>query len=484
MDALLHGHNEASEPSNTGQAREDHSVSQANPNGHVGNELPSQSTDVSHHGQNAANGLLYTGHVRKDQFAPQAYQKGTLSRQQTPNESVPERTWDKWRKAMGPTPSGREGGKLTRLNPTTPVPNVDRNFVDQVEYNCRSLLEGYGYQLPRRHSNTWFGILLDWVPKELEARRTKMYDLSEKFKNLEFQMNEEWKKVSQITGEREHLRQQYETASNGYLLKAQELRQEKSNIDKAHHIITEKDAKIQNLEGLLISWQSDHANLTQRLCKETQMLQGERSRVEKLNNEIHRLGEEHSREIRDCGEKLRREEEIREGMKKTHEQKIATMEKTFDEYLIQETKKHERVILKQKQIIASHNVEDYRPVPDDVFQMSFQTLGQNIRNLIGFIPRADHLALDDIAEIDPTNFVARANHISGHGVTRPWPVFFQSLCWRILVKGFFQGQPGYGVLGGQGEGYEMLNGLRELFTQSKGHGMLIKTCEEVFGVFD
>lgn len=103
------------------------------------------------------------------------------------------------------------------------------------------------------------------------------------------------------------------------------------------------------------------------------------------------------------------------------------------------------------------NTGSYTAISDDEIRGHFQLLTRRINNLIKWVPRPQTYALEE--HLDPNGFLTRNSQQGG----RNWPKFVRSVCWRSIMRGFYCRQLGFGAFGNDGEGFEALDHLRQLF---------------------
>ncbi|KAH6970603.1 hypothetical protein BKA56DRAFT_596645 [Ilyonectria sp. MPI-CAGE-AT-0026] len=103
------------------------------------------------------------------------------------------------------------------------------------------------------------------------------------------------------------------------------------------------------------------------------------------------------------------------------------------------------------------NTGSYTAISDDEIRGHFQLLTRRINNLIKWVPRPETYAVED--HLDPNGFLTRNSQQGG----RNWPKFVRSICWRFIMRGFYCRQLGFGAFGNDGEGFEALDHLRQLF---------------------
>ncbi|KAH7012862.1 hypothetical protein EDB80DRAFT_834460 [Ilyonectria destructans] len=113
------------------------------------------------------------------------------------------------------------------------------------------------------------------------------------------------------------------------------------------------------------------------------------------------------------------------------------------------------------------NTGSYTAISDDEIRGHFQLLTRRINNLIKWVPRPETYAVSE--HLDPNGFLTRNSQQGG----RNWPKFVRSICWRSIMRGFYCRQLGFGAFGNDGEGFEALDHLRQLFAlpDCQGNGL-------------
>lgn len=271
------------------------------------------------------------------------------------------------------------------------------------------------------------------------------------------------------------------------------------------------DTEVRNLDGKVRSLETEKNNLSNQLASETRRLEQEKlhetgNLANRLASETHRLEQEKRQEVVRLTALLASETERLEQEKANetyaltqrlkaneteHETAVATLqvtlkdaesrhrreksklEKSIDTRIAQETRHLSGMVKTLNNAIAAHTKDSWRPIPDDQLRLSFQKIVQKVSNLVGFIPKPStpdftgngHQSYDD------TGFFARG--VSG---TRAWPRFIKTLCWSVYFTGFFQLQPGFGILGSSGEGSQMMHAVYDLLAVERaGEGQFCRS---------
>ncbi|KAF5027435.1 hypothetical protein F66182_455 [Fusarium sp. NRRL 66182] len=141
------------------------------------------------------------------------------------------------------------------------------------------------------------------------------------------------------------------------------------------------------------------------------------------------------------------------------DQEAGKMENKYRTKLKSETSRLQMQVNTLKTHMASYsNIDSYRQIPDDQLRTNFLSLAQRINNLINWVPRPSTYSFGP--DLDPDDFLGRTAQQGG----RSWPKFIRHVCWRIIIRGFFDRQLGFGAFGRQGtEGFEVLDHVYQLF---------------------
>lgn len=121
--------------------------------------------------------------------------------------------------------------------------------------------------------------------------------------------------------------------------------------------------------------------------------------------------------------------------------------------------------IKKLETLMATTGSNYAAMPDPDLQKMFESIAQKISRVYLFVHRRDSRAVD--ADLDPTGYLARA----GQG-DKTWTNFLKSLCWRILIEGFFYYPLGFGALGMNGQ--DAFAAVYPLLAETKAGGMY--TC--------
>jgi len=156
-----------------------------------------------------------------------------------------------------------------------------------------------------------------------------------------------------------------------------------------------------------------------------------------------------------------------------YEKKMAEVQGSVDQKIEQATKKNLESIGKLKKQIASYNKDDYVLINDTSFTRSFEALVQDVIQLAAQIQQPATIDFDP--SLDPTGCLDR----NAGQIGWIWPRFVRSLCWNILLRGFFSLPFGFGALGSKGEGFRLLYATYQAAAQESPDG---KFREAVFSL--
>lgn len=190
-----------------------------------------------------------------------------------------------------------------------------------------------------------------------------------------------------------------------------------------------------------------------------------RSFVKKFQDEAAMRDHQHRAELEDRDHQLALRIEEHAAELRSREAEMASMEAHYKQRLlevessiqaeIERTQKENRAtIAKQRQQIASYSKDPYVPIEDAYFVKAFQDLVQDVNQLASQVQLPPTIDFDP--SLDPTSCVER----NARRRNWIWVRFVRSICWRVLLGGFFSLPFGFGALGRQGEG---CNELRRMY---------------------
>ncbi|KAF9875534.1 hypothetical protein CkaCkLH20_06915 [Colletotrichum karsti] len=235
-------------------------------------------------------------------------------------------------------------------------------------------------------------------------------------------------------------------------------------LQKALHEAGLRNEEIQNLRSILQSTQVD----LERTRKHVQDVQRDIQQVKLAYDQEIRLGtqrqEEHSDKIKAL-EKRHLEDTSTSAIQHAAEMEILKEENT--KQLSQAKTDHDertkdlsnKLALKELRIAAFSSSGNYKPIHDNGFGQALQRLSQQVKNLTAYVPTTNLIPVD--SNIDPTKYLVRNPNSS-----RGWQNFVRSVCWKIIIRGFFAYQLGFGSLGSHGEGFQSLLMFYQLFARS------------------
>ncbi|KAI3339485.1 hypothetical protein F4824DRAFT_455508 [Ustulina deusta] len=174
----------------------------------------------------------------------------------------------------------------------------------------------------------------------------------------------------------------------------------------------------------------------------------------KAQNDLDMANKKHAAEVFLLNGEHRRETDAITSKLQEMSIKTQKMQATIDE--------KRRTIAAQDIRMASYNKQIHGVISDSELEQKFKGLFLMFDSLFEAVPRPQTYVVD--TAFDPNDFLGRN---SSRG-SRVWHKFLRKVCWDVLMRGFFQRQPGFGSFGCQGEGYLTLLHLYGLFAKSNG----------------
>ncbi|KAK0721829.1 hypothetical protein B0T26DRAFT_749306 [Lasiosphaeria miniovina] len=172
--------------------------------------------------------------------------------------------------------------------------------------------------------------------------------------------------------------------------------------------------------------------------------------------EILRLDREHHALVYQMGARIQSLELAHQAVIDQKDAKIKSLGLAHQDELTTQRKRLQAEIGKL-QLRAMYGMVDddtNEPISDFKFRWKLDLLAQRIREVVTYVPPPEHQILD--RSLDPNEFLTRnANY------GQAWPWFVQSICWELVVRGFFQYPLGFGVFGTDGKGFDILSHLFE-----------------------
>jgi len=198
--------------------------------------------------------------------------------------------------------------------------------------------------------------------------------------------------------------------------------------------------------------------------RQAQDLRGEHGRkVQELEFQINQLKKQRDQEVARLGGQILQDKRVhREQLDKLHadnDRKVKTeVEKAMK-------KQQQRIDALQGTIVGSQD-RYYVQISDSSFAQLLESVSQQITDLSAGVGRPLSAHLID-RSLDPTNYLNQ----SPQERDRRWTIFVRSVCWRVILSGFFEFPLGFGCLGSLGEGFEKLYHLYLLFSRPSPDGM-------------
>ncbi|KAK3687823.1 hypothetical protein B0T22DRAFT_479106 [Podospora appendiculata] len=140
------------------------------------------------------------------------------------------------------------------------------------------------------------------------------------------------------------------------------------------------------------------------------------------------------------------------------ERDMESLRSDYEDKLANQNQRLQEEIKEYKVRIASYSHGSSAAISDQTFHLTLESISQKLSNIASYVPRPENHLFDP--DLDPTNFLGR-NSQQG---SRVWPRFVRSVCWSVILRGFFHYPLGFGVFGTQGDGYLQLSHLYEDFS--------------------
>ncbi|KAK2779586.1 hypothetical protein CKAH01_02934 [Colletotrichum kahawae] len=200
----------------------------------------------------------------------------------------------------------------------------------------------------------------------------------------------------------------------------------------------------------------------------TQELQRERQQAEQTHIQSMDFAIERIQKLEDeVGDSRRNYEEQRAADTARHASMIEETQLRHAEILSQMEDNHGKVVKDLSSKIASKDSRiasyssngNYKPIHDSVFRQTLQSLSQQVKNLTLHVPRTDNITMG--TDLDRTGYLGR----SAQQKSRGWQNLVISICWDVIIRGFFAFPLGFGSLGSQGEGFQMLVKFYQVFAR-------------------
>ncbi|KAK3324532.1 hypothetical protein B0T19DRAFT_232001 [Cercophora scortea] len=349
-------------------------------------------------------------------------------------------SWTKLRDKV--TGRGSQSGENERSSPIVVFPNhahgqgsIDQRVMDFVAEQKIPLIKGVD---PLSNIFIYFPQKLAQLEKQLEDQGTQMQSLRESMQ----------REISNLKREKAELEKRKESWKASATKTQNDLELSKGLAAKlrgdCERLTANLAATEANLGEFQRAWDQQmiyHKQFEQDLqALEEQNRIGELQRqqlqAEKLD-EFNRLMYERERDM----DAMQRE---MERLRSDYEDKLANQNRTLQEE-----------IKEYKVRIASYSHGSSAAISDQTFHITLESVAQKLSNIASYVPRPENHLFD--SDLDPTNFLGR-NSQQG---SRVWPRFVRSVCWSVILRGFFQYPLGFGVFGTQGDGYFHLSYLYE-----------------------
>ena len=336
------------------------------------------------------------------------------------------------------------------------------------------------YKVKKQPGLSWISTLFTWVSGQLgEAERNakqkhkEINSLNEEKLNLRHALNQaneslnrQLSIVTQLEQKLVPLKRKCSTLT----------RDNNDNMEKLH------DARRENsrLQQEKAAFQNEVEQLGRKVYQLKQDNQAELERYRTNSNTMQATFEAELRRLdgekREDRERLELQikdllSEQEKEMRRTesrYQSQIDDLNSSFEARIESTTRKMKHTISNQKQqiaSIASLNTANYNPISDQEFSISFKKISQQMANVISLVSRPHGVTID--ISLDPTNFLGRKAQRNN----RNWPKYVSSICWDVIIRGFFHHQPGFGAFGTNSDGSAFLLRLRELLSSPDPDGM-------------
>ena len=321
-----------------------------------------------------------------------------------------------------------QGGRRADYFPSAAVAAVMGPTAGQQEQEAARLLMSHNVTLSP--SMSAISGLLQWVPEQLKA-------VNERARKLDEQNQETTSLVDALAKDNKRLRADVATWMADAEASSAESRRVLGFVEDRERLLEE----VRSLRGDNTYLQDDNKKLQQQLsaCM-TGFKQAEGKWKSKLDEQ-----------------------------ERAHKANQAEMEKqhTAATHLMQAQHDNEMDLLKDhndglKLRIASYSKEEYIAIPDDKLKFWFKDIARRIDRLCREVHRQEGSAAGET--LDRNGFLSRVVD------NRGWPRFVHSVCWEVLLRGFFAYPLGLGAMGSQGRGYEVLYALYQTKAAQDANG--------------
>ena len=220
------------------------------------------------------------------------------------------------------------------------------------------------------------------------------------------------------------------------------------------------DGQIRDLRG-------EHAEnikmLQSQHTRQAQDLRGEHGRkVQDLEFQINQLKNQRDQEVARLGDQILQDKRVhREQLDKLHADSDRKVKTEVENAM---KKQQQRIDALQGTIVGSQD-RYYVQISDSSFAQLLESVSQQITDLSAGVGRPSAHLID--RSLDPTNYLNQ----SPQERDRRWTIFVRSVCWRVILSGFFEFPLGFGCLGSLGEGFEKLYHLYLLFCRPSLDGL-------------
>lgn len=319
----------------------------------------------------------------------------------------------------------------------------------------KQLFEDYKIPKPPNIGNPpLLSRIIHWIPTQLKELKSEVAAKDNEIKNQNTQIKSQESQIKSLKESLETMTTAHGTAHDNWVDTKASLTESTAKVSSLENKLAEMEARIKELGTELIKDKTSLADSIQECGRLRQANEDREETWKDWHAEQIALHVEQARIASNAHRKeLDRLEVIASQTKIEHDTKVLNMKAEHETILKKETSElKERLGSLQRHMAVQSSTGGYMATPDDEFRSKFMGLARRINNLIAYAPRPESLSLD--SSLDPNGFLVRNLQQGG----RNWPKFIRNICWRVIVKGFFTRQLGFGALGPQGSpGFEFLD---------------------------
>lgn len=212
--------------------------------------------------------------------------------------------------------------------------------------------------------------------------------------------------------------------------------------------------------------QEQHGGTVQRL-KEDHASNIHVLRLEHTD-QLQRLAEEHGRQTDELNAQILQLQCYHGQEVKRLKAEVLQANKTVETEVDKAVKKQQKRIEALQGTIVESQDKYYIQISDSSFTQLLESISQQVTDLSANVGMPSVHTFD--RSMDPTNFLDKKPQERD----RNWTKFVRSVCWSVLLPGFFEFPLGFGCLGSIGDGFERLYHLYLLFCRPTLDGMSLE----------